>query len=548
MSAAAPSETGLRLRVEGAWRGLERLLDRAFGAEANPLRHLGALGFFFFWCAATSGIYLYVAYDTSAAGAWRSVDAITRGDWPAGGLARSLHRYSADAFVAVMLLHIVRELLAGHYRGFRWFSWISGVPPLVLAYASGIGGFWLAWDDLAQFSAVATAEWLDALQLSADPFVRNFLTAQAVDDRLFSLFMFLHIGLPLALLATMWVHVQRVSHAETLPRRALAAGAGLMLLGMALAAPVAIRPEAVVTQMPQSLPLDWLLLFPHALMYATSPGTLWAIVLGTLALLLVAPILARGKAGQVVAPAQAAARTRSALLTTVTEAARIDPSNCNGCGRCLADCPFGAVTLSPRTDDRRAPRIAEVAPDLCAACGICAGACPSSTPFRSAEDFTSGIDLPQFRVATLRAALDEALAAPRGAGSRVVLFGCARAAEVARLGDQDTIALDLICTGMLPPSLIEYALRSGADGVLVTGCRQGECEFRLGNQWVEERLAGSREPHLRASVPPERVRIAWAARDEGPRLASELASFRSTLAALGPMRARAGARKEKAHV
>lgn len=544
---AALTAPGPRERAEGAWRGLERLLDRAFGAEANPLRHLGALGFFFFWCAAASGIYLYAAYDTSAAGAWRSVEAITRGDWPAGGLARSLHRYSADAFVAVMLLHLLRELLAGHYRGFRWFSWVTGVPPLVLAYASGIGGFWLAWDDLAQFSAVATAEWLDALHLSADPFVRNFLTAEAVDDRLFSLFMFLHIGLPLALLGAMWVHVQRVSHAETLPRRALAAGAGLMLLGMALAAPVAIRAEAVITQVPESLPLDWLLLFLHALMYASSPGTLWAVVLGTLALLFAAPLIARGKATPVVRAAQGAAPGAIAPLIELTQAAQIDPANCNGCGRCLADCPFGAVTLAPRSDGRRAPRIAEISPELCAACGICAGACPSSTPFRSAEDFTSGIDLPQFRVATLRAALDQALAAPRGERARVVLFGCERAADAMRLAGRDTIALNLICAGMLPPSLIEYALRSGADGVLVTGCRPGECEFRLGNQWVEERLAGTREPHLRASVPRERVRIAWVARDEAGRLGGELEAFRNTLSTLGPMRARSGARREKAH-
>ncbi|HET7793524.1 MAG TPA: hydrogenase iron-sulfur subunit, partial [Rhizobacter sp.] len=57
---------------------------------------------------------------------------------------------------------------------------------------------------------------------------------------------------------------------------------------------------------------------------------------------------------------------------------------------------------------------------------------------------------------------------------------------------------------------VEYALRDGAAGVLVSGCREGGCEFRLGQRWTEERLNGSREPHLRASVPREQIATAWA--------------------------------------
>ena len=110
----------------------------------------------------------------------------THQPWYLGGWLRSLHRYAADAFVLIMGLHLLREWLHGHYRGFRRFSWLTGVPLIVFAFVSAIGGFWLNWDQLGQFSAQATAEWFDALPLLATPLARNFLSADAVNDRLFS--------------------------------------------------------------------------------------------------------------------------------------------------------------------------------------------------------------------------------------------------------------------------------------------------------------------------------------------------------------------------
>jgi coenzyme F420-reducing hydrogenase delta subunit len=117
---------------------------------------------------------------------------------------------------------------------------------------------------------------------------------------------------------------------------------------------------------------------------------------------------------------------------------------------------------------------------------------------------------------------------------RIVAFGCRPehgGPDLAALADEHTATVTLLCAAQLPPSFVEFALRAGADGVLVTGCRDGECTFRLGNRWTDERLAGVRAPRLRAAVPRGRVRVAWNGRGGHAQLAAELASFRSDLAA-----------------
>ena len=72
-------------------------------------------------------------------------------------------------------------------------------------------------------------------------------------------------------------------------------------------------------------------------------------------------------------------------------------------------------------------------------------------------------------------------------------------------------------------------MRSGADGVVVAGCRDGGCEFRLGMEWTRERLTRNREPHLRASVPLDRIEIVPVARGESAALAAAVSRFRTRL-------------------
>jgi quinol-cytochrome oxidoreductase complex cytochrome b subunit/coenzyme F420-reducing hydrogenase delta subunit/NAD-dependent dihydropyrimidine dehydrogenase PreA subunit len=505
----------LRLSSLGGYRRIEHAFDRPFGAALNPWRHLGALGFLLFWLLAVSGIYLYVVLDTSAGGAYRSIDELSRRQWWLGGVLRSLHRYAADGFVLVMAAHLLRELLFGHYTAFRRFSWWTGVPLVLFAFVCAIGGFWLNWDQLGQFSAQATAEWIDALPLLASPLTRNFLNAAAVSDRLFSLFVFVHIGVPLLLVFGLWFHIQRISRAAVFPPRALAIGTLVCLLALALAAPVRSHAAANLSIAPGTLALDWIVLFVHPLGHAVGHGVVWALLGIVLTWLLLLPWL----------PPRAPRAATTQRANAQAPVAVVNPTYCNGCRRCFDDCPYAAVTMVPHPL-RGSRQLAQVDADLCASCGICVGACPSSTPFRSAAELVTGIDMPSAPIGQLRQQLQRALAAMDPMALRLVVFGCDHGARVTALAAPDVAVFSLMCTGQLPPSFVEYALHDGADGVLVSGCPGTGCEFRLGQLWTADRLAGRREPHLRERVPRERFALVSADPGQEAQLTSALQRLR----------------------
>ena len=216
--------------------GVEGLFNAAFGDRLNPFYRLGEISFFLFWIVAASGLYLYAFFKTGVQQAHGSVQMLHEAQPWAGGLLRSVHRYASDAMVVTMLLHLLRHFCFDRYRGYRWFSWISGVAVLWLVYVSGINGFMLPWDRLAQFVVVATTEWLDGLPLFSGRLVRNFIVDTAVSDRLFSLLSFLHIGVPLVLLLVLWIHIQRVPRARTVPPWPIAIPLALALIALSVAA------------------------------------------------------------------------------------------------------------------------------------------------------------------------------------------------------------------------------------------------------------------------------------------------------------------------
>ena len=502
-------EAALRSPFQALLQRAEEAFDPIFGSAHNPLRHLGAVGLFLLWLIVGTGIYLYIVIDTGIAQVYSSIEEITRQQWYFGGILRSFHRYASDGFMLVMGLHLLREWAFGRYTGFRFYSWITGVPVIWLAFASGIGGYWIVWDQLAQFSAISTTELLDWLPIFSEPSARNFLTPESINDRFFTLLVFIHIGLPILLLAALWAHVHRISRIDHLPTRPLMTGITLCLLVLSLIKPALSDAPANLALETTETRLDWLILFIHPLTDMASPALIWTGLAAITALLLALPFLPRRKQGEV---------------------AVVHPSNCNGCTRCQVDCPYAAVTMAPHPT-RRGYQVAIVDDALCASCGICAGSCPSSTPFRSQEALVTGIDMPQMPLNAMRAELEEKLAALSGE-VRILVFGCDHGAAATSLASRDTAVMSLICAGMLPPSFVEYALRTGADGVMVASCRHGGCEYRLGERWTIERLSRQREPQLRGKVPAERLSAVFVSSNDQATLAAAIDEFRNKLRSL----------------
>jgi ferredoxin/coenzyme F420-reducing hydrogenase delta subunit len=371
--------------------------------------------------------------------------------------------------------------------------------------------------------AVVSARLLDVLPIFGEPIERNFMTPESLSSRFFTLLVFLHIAVPLMLLFAMWIHIKRISRPRVNPPRMLAGLIVAALLVIALIRPAVSQGPADLSTIPAEVGLDWWFL-P---IYGLSEWVPGVTILGALAAFFVMvaampwlPPFRRPKA------------------------AAVDLAHCNGCNRCVDDCPYEAIQLVPRTDALPFPRQAAVNPDLCVSCGICMGACPSSTPFRRTEELRTGIDLPDFPLRTLREQTLKVSARLSGK-ARILILGCEHGAAAHRTRD----AVVMPCVAMSPPSLIDYILSKGlADGVAVMGCAENACYNRLGVRWTKERFAGERDPYLRARVPRDRLTEIWASPLEVARAETELSEFAERVSQLAPAERKTVREKELADV
>jgi ferredoxin/coenzyme F420-reducing hydrogenase delta subunit len=484
-------------------RTLDAAATRAYGWRWNPFHQSGTLAVAMLLVLLLTGLYLILFYRLGAP--FASVERMARDPW-LGSWMRSLHRYATDLFILASFVHALRMLAQRRSWGPRTLAWISGLFLLGFGLVCAWTGYVMAWDSFGERLALEGSRLFDALPIFSEPLSRIFSGETAVPTSFFFVNLFVHIAVPLAVGGGLWLHVSRVARSTLLPPRRVTWGAIALLFVLSLLLPAPLGAGADSFRLATGTPLDvfaagWLLVSERL------PATLvWGLAVATIVAGLLVPRLTR--------------KPRTGSLSPSV----VDPRLCTGCNQCVQDCPWEAIALTERDDDRPT-LVARVNPDRCVSCGICAGSC---APMGVGPPGRTGRD----QLAAVRAEVLPQLGA--GPSRPIVAICCAEAPPSHRdaLRERGAFILPVSCAGNLHSSVVELLIRDGVPGVMVAGCSPRDCLGREGPKWLEQRLFHDREAELRARVDRHRVRTTTLAPGD---LAGTLAAFDAFRQAVGAL-------------
>ena len=89
------------------------------------------------------------------------------------------------------------------------------------------------------------------------------------------------------------------------------------------------------------------------------------------------------------------------------------------------------------------------------------------------------------------------------------------------------------CTGRVTPSLMLRAIGKGADGVVVAGWYEGECDYEIGNTIAEKNVTYVKEILKTTGIAPERIHMFHCSAAEGQRFQEEMIRISEIIEKLG---------------
>ena len=192
----------------------------------------------------------------------------------------------------------------------------------------------------------------------------------------------------------------------------------------------------------------------------------------------------------------------------------VDEDLCSGCGICSMVCPYQAPSLFEKEVNGELDRFAQVDSNKCMGCGTCVGACPLGAIARegvSNEEIQSQIP----SVATTT--------------PDMITFVCdwslREDADIQILESYPVHQVNVVhipCTGRIDPQHALMALNSGVKGVLVCGCKPGECHFKRGNHVASCKLGLLDTMLKQVQLPHKEIRFVQIGTQERGRIRHEI--------------------------
>lgn len=495
-------------------RGVDRIFERIFRAEWNPLYRSGTLAGGLLLVVMITGLFLLFFYRLGTP--YESVRELTE-QWYFGRWLRAIHRYASDAAVVVVFFHALRMFVEGRSWGPRLLAWVTGMILLGVFYISAITGYVLVWDQFGQTLAEAGARILDSTGILALPLLSAFSGATPIPSSFFFMNLFLHVALPLAAILGLWLHTFRLARSVWLPsvRQLLVATAVLIPFAIGVSAP--LGQPANLFQRIGVIPLDAFFAFWVPFSTTTSGPIFLAIAIAVTAVLTFVPLFLK--------PA----------LSTRPAPSQNQPELCEGCQQCVKDCPFDAITMVPRSlypsvggssvedtgshgKSQKSEWVAQVNSSLCVSCGICAASCSEfaiGPVGRKGRDQLSAIKSLTHSAPLESSPLGSATPSPSKRGGVALLFCASRESSIQIAKELQGLHRESGLTGN--PALCSVqclgAVHAGVltsilahfDRLCMVGCPPDVCQFREGMLATEERLLGTRTPTLPPRIDRSRI-------------------------------------------
>jgi ferredoxin len=440
--------------------------------------HTGTISVLLLVIIVITGIYLTMWFQFGFNDSYEAVARLESSF--VGRFMRAGHRYASIALVVTSLLHGWRRFVQQRFRGARWLAWVSGIWMVAIVWFVGVTGYWLIWDTRAQALTELLIRTLRGTTVGLDFLLDNLLTPAAGTGWTFILLLLMvHIALTLVIGIFLVYHMKRLTPRRWFPPTVWIVVITGSIVLVSVLWPLGMLPAFDASRVPFSFPADPFYLFLLPLGLRVSPLVVWGgFILIGIVLSLIPWIL----------------RKRRDEPPEII----VDDDLCTGCTLCVADCPYGALTMMPREDGKHR-QVAVVVPDRCVGCGICLGSC--------ADD---ALLLGENRLASLIAVTADRSSVRHG---EPVVFACERHIAIGNLPegtDRDGI-IAVRCIGMIHPHVMEQALDDGASSVQLIGCAPDDCVNRQGNTWAQERVDRTRLPRLMADSGDARVLTDWVA-------------------------------------
>lgn len=189
-----------------ARRALKEFAEHNVPDHVNWLYCFGGITFLAFMVQALTGILLAFYYQPSTETAYRSVLHIMD-DVPFGVIVRSLHAWTANIMIIMVIVHMLRVFFHGAYRPPRELNWITGVLLFFMTITFGFSGYLLPMNQLSYWATKVGTEIAGAM-----PFVGSYIQAfllggEKIGDATLTRFYAIHvIILPVTLTAFMVLH------------------------------------------------------------------------------------------------------------------------------------------------------------------------------------------------------------------------------------------------------------------------------------------------------------------------------------------------------